>query len=195
MRSNLPGAESWRRRSRHSLLNLIYCYAAATVRMCQRHLWSVEDISLTGRSLFCSSLLIKHKLMRPTPRFSGPAPATVAAVVAPAFLTAEYITWCISSQTSRSCMSTNDLGKQYCFSCFLFGRRKWKKDFNNEFHISIHAVVSLPGQGGVFCETRARTGELMASKKKLPIRVCFQKRPFFYLNWFTLLVAPGEVHV
>lgn len=34
--------------------------------------------------------LIKHKLMRPTSRFSGPALATVAAVVTPAFLTAEY---------------------------------------------------------------------------------------------------------
>lgn len=155
MHSNLPGAESWRCRSRHSLLNLIYCYAAATVRMCQRHLWSVEDISLTGRSLFCSSLLIKHKLMRPIPRFSGPAPATVAAVVTPAFLTAEYITWCISSQTSRSCTSTNYLGNSIVFPAFLLKKKM--------------------GMGGVFCETRARTGELflLVASKKLPIRVCF----------------------
>lgn len=100
--------------------------------------------------------LIKHKLMRPTPRFSGPAPATVAAVVTPAFLTAEYITWCISSQTSRSCMSTNDLENSIVFPAFL--------------------LIKEMGMGGVFCETRARTGELfllMASKKKLKIRVCF----------------------
>lgn len=140
--------------------------------------------------------LIKHKLMRPTPRFSGPAPARVAAVVAPAFLTAEYITWCISSQTSRSCMSTNDLGNSIVFPAFFLEEGNGKDISIMNFTLAYTRRCRFPARPGWCvlrntCKDRRTDGK----QEETPHQSLFSEKAFFYLNWFTLLVAPGEVHV